>query len=262
MNSLNIWSNIPGQWYKASTEPDAQKAAGNEAKAGAGQMLVKEIKSVDELLRFFAELCQKADVWNSVRFHTHGSPGSIALGSSSLSLETCARLENQDFDRLFAANCTLTFEGCNVAEEARGEYFLVEVAKTLLVRNGGKARGNTVSGFGHYGSNPDSSHPFGTWVTANLGAGGTLRLENGTHLHRDNIRNRGDAAASRAADFERRGWLKPGVRTEIDLAVQQARNWMATDGFEQRYNACKWLNFVDFKFAEADNAVFHEPGWR
>ena len=105
-----------------------------------------------------------------VNFHTHGSGGSIALGSTSLNSRSLERLENQDFDRIFAANSVITFDGCNVAEGAQGEFFLVEVGDVLLSVKGGKIRGNTGGGFGYFGGD-DSVHPLGEWITATVGPG-------------------------------------------------------------------------------------------
>ncbi len=147
MNTLHICSDIPGQLFKASTEPDAVGKSEREAKAGH-RALVERIMSMNDLIRLFNRLANGSDEWGTVNFHTHGSGGSIALGSNSLNLDSVARLENMDYGRIFAKDCVITFEGCNVAEGAAGEFFLVEIGDTLLSVKGGKVRGNTGAGLG------------------------------------------------------------------------------------------------------------------
>jgi hypothetical protein len=183
-----------------------------------------------------------------VNFHTHGAGGSVALGAGYLNLDTYIRLENQDFGRLFAKDCIITFDGCNVAEGCAGEYFLVEIARTLLLDQGGKVRGNTGAGFGSWFGG-DSVHPFGSWVTANLGPGGTLRLENGIHLHRDNIQKRIEKLRANIPDFESKGLFHPGDKEAMDKALLNAVGWAANDNWDNRFQACKWLDTAESKLS-------------
>src|SRR5262245_48350084 len=125
--------------------------------------------SANDLIRLFTRLANQSEVWNALSFHTHGSGGSIGLGSTSLNLDSIQRLENQGFDRIFAADCTITFDGCSL--------------------KGGKVRGNTGIGFGYWGTE-ESVHPFGSWITVTVGQGGTFRFDKLIHMHPDRINQR------------------------------------------------------------------------
>ena len=248
MNRLQLWSDIPGQLFKASTESDATGQA--EVEKGKGDtVLVERLNSLNDLIRLFTRLCQKDDVWDSVNFHTHGSGGSIALGSNSLDLDSYFRLENQDFERMFAKGCIITFDGCNVAEGCAGEFFLIEIAITLLATIGGKVRGNTGAGFGTFFGG-ESFHPLGGWVTAIIEPGGTIRLENGTHLHTGNIQARISALHSKIADCDRRHLFRPGEKGELEQAEQVATIWAAQGSFRARFKACIWLDDAEDKIGK------------
>jgi hypothetical protein len=136
------------------------------------------------------------------------------------------RLENQDFARLFAADCQVTFDGCNVGEGAQGEYFLVEIARTLLINNGGRVRGNIAGGFGYWGNfEAGGWHPFGKWITAYSGPGGGARLsENATHLRLDFLQ----ARIARLRDRVRvhPNWFRAAEKHDIESAADQAEMWL------------------------------------
>jgi hypothetical protein len=247
MNRLFIWSDIPGEWFKASMEGNSKTQLADAAKISGTNVLIEKVMSINDLIRLFKRLGEKSDEWDSVNFHTHGNSGTIALGSVSLNLDSYKQLENQDFGRLFAKDCVITFEGCNVAEEANGEYFLIEIAQTLLLSKGGKVRGNTGSGFGNTFSGGDSFHPFGTWITANIGAGGTLRLENGVHLNRDNIQKR---ISTLSADIVRcEKFFRWGEKEELEKAKNYATIWLAGGSWTSRWYACKTLDSAEDKIA-------------
>lgn len=249
MNTLNIWSDIPGQWYKASTKSDAIEKAEKEAKAGH-KTLVEQVNSVNDLLRLFTRLANESDVWHTLNFYTHGSGGAIALGSNHLDLSSLERFENQDLSRIFAANCVITFDGCNVAEGAQGEFFLVEVGDVFLSVNGGKVRGSTGAGFGYWGGSDSSVHPFGDWITATVGPGGTIRFDKLNHLHPDRINER-IAEYSRRIVFienemnEEDGFL-PGEKQEIQKCLGQARAW-GVSRWSARFQSCLWLDKAESK---------------
>lgn len=243
-NNLYIWSNIPGQWFKASTETDASKKSADDSKAG-NKVLVAEVKSLDDLGNLFTRLANQSDVWNSVSFYTHGAGGSVALGATSLTSKTLQVLENRNLERIFAKDCAITFEGCSVAEDAEGEFFLIQVGETFVSTEGGKVRGNTGSGFGYWGGE-SSAHPFGEWVVANVGAGGSLRLENGNFLHLDHIRDRLKAAERKLADFK--DWPPGNDKRLIEEWVQNVKNW-GTTGWNARLQSCLWLDKIEAQFS-------------
>ena len=253
MNRLYIWSDVPGDLFKTSCEGDARTQA-NSDKTAETNVRIEKVMSINDLLRLFRILCDESAEWHTVNFHTHGNGGTIALGSTHLNLDNYSQLENNDFGRLFAKDCVITFEGCQVADGAVGEYFLVEIAHTLLLVKGGKVRGNTTYGFGNLLSGGDSSHPFGTWVSANVWVGGALRLENGVHLHRDNIMKRIAALPEKISRCEK--YFRPGEKQQAEKAKNQAAMWMLNDGWSRRWEAIKWLETAETMLKEIE---FRQP---
>jgi hypothetical protein len=87
-------------------------------------------------------------------FHTHGSPGRLALGETAcLSINDLDKLRNKGFEGLFAAGALINFLGCDAAQfdpsksgtsdgTNDGELFLAEFACIFLKRNGGRAVGS------------------------------------------------------------------------------------------------------------------------
>jgi hypothetical protein len=259
MNRLFIWSDITGDWIHASSRRESEGEAADAAKVAGTTVLVEKVESLNDLVRLFTRLCQDVDVWHSVSFSTHGSGGQIYLGSTSLNLQTYIRLENQDFGRLFTKDTVITFEGCNVAEGCAGEYFLIQIASTLLLGTGGQVRGSTGLGLGL--PTGGTIHPFGTWVTAKLGQGGTLVLENGTHLHLDNINNRISGLRKKTAELEGKGFLKAGDKPELEMAAANAAAWMTTPNWNRRFEACKWLDKAEAKIKARDLEHFTRRKW-
>jgi hypothetical protein len=247
VNRLNIWSDIPGQWYKASTKSDAVEKSEKDAKAG-DKALIEQIESVSDLIELFKRLVSASDVWDTLNFHTHGSGGSIALGSTSLNSGSIEQLEKQGFDRLFSATCVITFEGCNVAEGASGEFFLAKVGDVLLSVNGGKVRGNTGAGLGYWGGDA-SVHPFGEWITATVGPGGTIRFDKLNHLHPDLINARIAKLALRIEQADVK--FQPGDKEELLKCLTQAKTWGVGRWFT-RLQSCLWLEKAESKFSEID----------
>lgn len=258
MNKLYIWSDIPGDFFKASCEGDARTQS-NSDKNAETKVRIEKVMSVNDLIRLFRSLCDESIEWNSVNFHTHGTGGAIALGSTFLDLDSYVRLENNDFGRLFAKDCVITFEGCEVADGADGEYFLIEIARTLLINKGGKVRGNTNFGFGNIFTGGDSSHPFGTWVSANLSVGGALNLVNGKHLHRDNIFKKIKALSEQIARCEK--YFRQGEKQRVEKAKLEAEVWMRSESWQGRWQAARWLDTAEkiLKEIELRQPVFVYP---
>lgn len=241
MNRLHLWSDIPGQLFKASTESDAVGRARTEEEEGH-RTLTQRVDSVNDLLRLFTRLAQEPAVWDSLNFHTHGSGGSIALGSTSLNIDSLQRFENQDFDRLFSPTCVITFDGCNVAEGPEGEYFLALAGNTFLTVKGGKVRGNTGAGFGNWGRAEDSRHPFGEWITATVGPGGTIRFDKLNHLHPQKIDERVAQLVRAIQRLEKN--LSLQEKREMQDCLDNARAW-GVGRWHARLQSCLWLDKAD-----------------
>lgn len=250
MNKLYIWSDIPGDFFKSSCEGDARTQSDSDKNAG-NNIRIEKVMSVNDLIRLFRTLSDESKEWHTVNFHTHGASGAIALGSTFLNLDSYVKLENNDFGRLFAKDCIITFEGCEVAEGALGEYFLIEIARTLLINKGGKVRGNTVGGFGNLVSGGDSFHPFGTWVSANLAVGGALNLVNGKYLHRDNILKRIKALSEQISRCEK--CFRHGEKQQAEKAKNEAEVWMRSESWNSRWQATKWLDTAEKMLKEIES---------
>ena len=245
MNRLYIWSDIPGQWYKASTESDATGQAAGSDKTPGTKTLVENVTSMSTLVALFTRLHESNDEWNSVNFHTHGAGGQVALGSDILNFVACRQLEGQNFERLFASDCVITFDGCSVAEGAAGEYFLVKIGSTLLTRGGGQIRGSTGGGFGSWGGG-ESLHPTGNWVTAYVGPGGTVRLsDNATNLQRSTIEERIVSLRKKNSEYDELGWLQANEKRTLFEAEQNAVTEVSSDSWFRRFEATRWLEWAE-----------------
>jgi hypothetical protein len=229
-NSIHIWSDIPGDW-RLSSRRDAQ-THGHQ---------ILQVVSIPDLVSAFGRFRAEGVVFDEMDFHTHGGPGGIALGSDSLDYLTMQKLEGLSFDKLFARQAMITFTGCNVAEGAQGEYFLVRAGKALLRNGGGKVLGSTGAGLADPIFSGDVYHPFGDWVTATIGPGGTATLRGHKYLIPKKLRERISQAQSRMTDEPR------VAATEI----AQATTYLASGSEWDLMQASLWLDQADKKIAEA-----------
>lgn len=237
---LMIWSDIPGDWFHASSESDAESQKKYSSRQG-DSVRIERVDSFNDLIRLFKTLNSQGTSWDSVNFHTHGNGGSIALGSNNLNLTTVERLDLENFNGLFKRNCEIVFDGCNVAEGAHGEFFLVKIGNALLATAGGRVKGNTGAGFGNWGSST-SVHPVGDWITATVTSGGSIKFDKLYFLDENLIKKR-----IRDADQEisrLRSAFRGPEETEARKALQNAKNF-GTGRWTARYWACLWLEDVD-----------------
>ena len=132
MATAHISSDMP---TKALTTLMEDSAA-DHAKKGDTTYGVDNLPSLSLLFR---KLKEKKARLTHVDFHTHGSPGSLAIGSDHLNRTTLLRdFAGRGFDAVFAKDARIFFHGCNIAEKAVGELFLAEVAVTFLKSGGGR----------------------------------------------------------------------------------------------------------------------------
>jgi hypothetical protein len=204
----HIHSDIPGK-FSLSTKHDARAHA-----SGSREVAVR-VKSINELVGLFQGWARTGERVDSLDFHTHGSPGAIYLGRDTLSWASTdlPRLQNTGVQRVFTAKCTITFSGCNVAEEPQGEAFLAVVGKAWLSTSGGSVRGSTGKGlmdpFGWL-SPTRVWHPTGRWVTATVLPGGAVTLSGHVWLHPNDLRGV-------AAKLESLVRPMPGTSTSVPL---------------------------------------------
>jgi hypothetical protein len=207
-NLLFLWSEMrpgPGEgrsiseWLKSFfPEEDASHALSQEAgNDPANYVRDIGVLSVQDLVDTFRGLAKGATKFDAVTFTTHGGPGSIRLGAEDFDAVDCrdgGRFKG--CEELFNQGCSIKFLGCEVAQGADGEEFLVEIGKSLLLERGG-----TVSGCSTYAyQNPFTNYPhlLGPWVTAQIGPGGTYTLINATHLDPKELNRRMQDAYYRA----------------------------------------------------------------
>jgi hypothetical protein len=117
------------------------------------------------------------DVLNSGRafdrilFETHGSPGKIYFGDSSLGADWWSYARK--YNNIAAYNVRVYFNGCNVADTDEGWRFLEAAANVFTAPGGGQVFGQTSLGFG----NPFDGHVVHLWGTTRilyLDAGGNI----------------------------------------------------------------------------------------
>lgn len=172
-------------------------------------------------------------------FHAHGSPGGIALGNDVLDIETIGEFSNKGYDQLFDKGATIKFVGCNVGEDAIGEYFLYLVGQTFLRRNGGKVMGNTAAGFA---LTSDPIHPFGRWVTVNVSAGGAVSFSGHSHLDLKKIDARIANAQRRLAALRGTEFSLTEDRTALENAIRFITPAARRNSYENMYWACYYLD--------------------
>ena len=183
----HIHADIPGK-FSLSTKHDAR------AHASGSRDIAVEVKSLTGLVDLFRKWAIAGERVESLDFHTHGSPGVIHLGNEGLSANSIdlQRIVDTGVRKVFAPKCTVTFSGCNVAEEPQGEAFLAEVGKAMLFDSGGSTRANTAKGlmdpFGWLSPTHVWHPPIGTWVTATVQPGGAVTLDGHVWLYPNRLR--------------------------------------------------------------------------
>ena len=245
---VHFWSDKPDDWH-ASSRGDADKHA--DAEHGTAT----QIDSIEKLKSVFRAMLGFNATLDHVDFHTHGGPGSIALGADSLNYSNVGiQLGNQGFESLFNKDAAIIFTGCNVAESYPGEYFLVCVGATLLKTNGGKVMGSTGFGLADPLFTGDVFHPMGTWVSANVSVGGAVTLVNNKYLVSDTIRVH---MTNVAADIDRLPRFSK-IQAQIDAAQQaldkakeMMPNGIPSPAFANMFNACYYLEKADNSLAFA-----------
>ena len=176
---VHLWSDIPnhkalGFIPKASMGPNAHR----HAAPGEIAQKLTSLKSLESVLKDF--LAPPSIRVDRLDFHTHGSPGGIALGSERLRYNTLKRFKNMGLDKVFSPTARVFFHGCNVAKGIQGELFLAEFGHIFL-KGGGRVGGSTSLGI----ANPvggTTAHFWGQSVYANVKSGGKVTLKRHSHL--------------------------------------------------------------------------------
>lgn len=248
MNRVHIWSDIPKDW-RSSSGTDA-----NEHAAENGDMVIN-VNSLDELLALFNEWVKMEISFDVMDFHTHGGPGVINIGSCRLTSANLYRLYTSNVDRIFNNNAQVVFNGCNVAQDYWGEFFLLRFGKMMLKGGGGKVLGNTGTGIADPLFTGDVYHPFGDWVSVEVGMGGGAKLNGHRHLVSKNVNARIKTADEKIRKLESNGTLSAFDMLEINTWLTTARIYAANPTAENMFNSCDHLRIVEQKISEKERAV-------
>lgn len=236
---LFIWSDIPGDFFHASSGRDARGAAADDTGNTA------EVQRVDLVLGLWGLLqgyIDKSRAFDLLEFHTHGAGGVVCLGGDQLTAVELQKVQLKGYDRALRPGATINLTGCNCAEGAFGELLLIQFARTLLRTGGGTVKGNTGAGIAVGGLLDliwiDSGavyHPFGHWVSAQATPGGAVSLFNHYHLDLDNINGRITRVEKSWS------WLDADEQKDVRNELDEAKKFLpplAPLEFWNLYGAC------------------------
>lgn len=241
MNRAHIWSDVPGDFFSGSSSSDAEEHA--EEQGG----MARNVNSIDELLALFKEWLHWEESFDVIDFHTHGGPGVIYIGSDKLTDSNLYRLYTSNLGSIFRNNAQVIFNGCNVAEGFRGEYFLWRFGNMMLKEGGGKVMGNSGLGFADAFISGDVYHPFGDWVTVEVGIGGGAKLSGHRDLVLDTINARTKTADEKIKSLESDGSISAYDAINVRNWLLIARMYAANPTHENMFHACDHLRMVEKK---------------
>ncbi len=267
---IHFWADIKDD-FRPSSETLADEHAGEDEGLSVRLTSLADLQSE---LQFLKVEGRKVDLMD---FHTHGNKGSIALGAESLNVNNVAlRLNNKGFDRIFNQDASINFDGCNVGQGYQGEFFLALVGRILLVSSGGKVMGNTGVGIGmpflvKVGylsplgiagalipiSKGEGPHPLGSWVTAHVGIGGSVRLENHSYLIPEKIKERIRDGESRFAKMDVTHTYFMATKQHLLAAKDMVSQENMTPSFRRMFNACIYLQKLENNLYAAEVAERH-----
>lgn len=245
-------------WRPSMVHSATRHAEGHAGHSTLGAGSVAELKHAFQRMLSGPEL-------DAMDFHTHGSPGSILLGEDRLNVNTLDELRDCGFEGLFKAGAVVEFLGCNVAEEARGEVFLAEFGAIVLRGQGGEVRGSTSVGFQDPLFSGEMAHFWGDWVTAEVLAGGAVRLRNHRHLHPHLIRGGIERLRQLVAERRRRsagraresglGSLRELALIGVESDLDRAERYLDANGgrpsYRFVYHAYDFLSQARTAYGEA-----------
>jgi hypothetical protein len=248
MNKAHFWSDIPKDW-RASSSGNANKHAGKH-----GDFVIN-VKTLGELQSWFRHWVQGEESFDFIDFHTHGAPGLLCIGADELTIGTIYKIFTPKVDQIFNNDAQVIFNGCNVAEGHWGEYFLVKFGETMLKGGGGKVFGNTGLGIMDPVFTGDVFHPLGDWVCANVSRGGSVRLENHTHLVLENINKKISEAEETVQHLSAIGEINDSEKLAMITDVNCAKTFAAHPTDWNMFNACDHLWMFDKKLEKS------KPRW-
>jgi hypothetical protein len=236
---LYVWSDKPNDYWHKSQKGQAE-GLGEKANAR-----VEQVRDVNSLLTLFRRIRDSGEKLVELRFYAHGNKGLIQLGADSLDTDVInRRFSSERFESMFGKGCFVSFEGCNCAEGAIGEFFIVRVGKVLLRGGGGSVRGSTATTYQYAGN------PFGDWVYAEVAPGGGASLSGETHLNIYSIMRRARAAIAAYAKLNKSKWSYTD-KQEWDQWIGNVDYYaiQAADTWENNLQACLWLDYVEAKLS-------------
>lgn len=234
---VHFWSDIPND-FRASSRRDAELHSETDGTS-------TQVTSIEKLKSVFRAMLNFKATLDLVDFHTHGFPGGICLGADNLYYDNVeVQLAKQNFETLFSKNASIIFTGCNVGESYTGEYFLVRVGEILLKTSGGKVMGSTGAGLADPLFTGDVFHPTGTWVSAEVGVGGGVKLVNNSYLIPEKVRSRIKDCDTKLATTPRSVKNAPQL-SNASSHIGNAKTWVppgnSTPSFSAMFYACYFI---------------------
>jgi hypothetical protein len=270
-NIVHFWSDQVADWSTwehplltflvdsraviASTKGLAEKSADAD-----GSHTAERVNGAAHLASIFRAVLRVNYKFDQADFHTHGGPGTVVLGKDPLNLSRLGSFENQSFEKTFNKDATITFHGCNIGDEADGEYFLVRIGEIFLRGGGGKALGNTGMGVGHGAISGKLIHPLGKWVTAKVTPGGAVSLSGHTNLVASVITERFGKAVMRVEELEQRRALCDLKETKNSL--YKASEYVTPQDFgswAKLWQACSNVENAEKELDKAETASRPRP---
>lgn len=246
MKGVHIWSNDPKAWWSGSSESDATKHA-----EGAGDLVIN-VNSLSELREVFKGWVDSGQSFDLIDFHTHGSGGRIGIGSEDLEHMNLSSVYTPKIERVCNPDAQIIFTGCNVAETFNGEYFLLRVGEMMLLNSGGTVKGHTGYGFAEVLFSGDVFHPFGNWVTVEIGVGGGGKFFNNHYFIPEKISERINEAEKRIAYYEDKNVFAVGEALKIRTNLNNARMFSFSPTNKNMFYALDELFLVDNKLNKMD----------
>ena len=146
-----------------STRLGMDNSVASGANARSEDRIKKSVKTFSEMRNALDDLLAANTVIDRLLIETHGSPGRISLGGSSVNHTVIDNwFANRGYERMFSGSANIVFNGCNVAEGDDGWRFLEKFGNALLKLNGGQVTGWTSAGF----SSPFDGHVIHLWGDA------------------------------------------------------------------------------------------------
>lgn len=161
-DQLMIYSKDDSDFAPEARRFEKESATESKKAADAGDL--------DDFIPILDRYCHL----RQLNFLTHGSSGSIIVGTGALHLGNAKMFLKPPHAQLFSGPGRLLFMGCNVGEGDFGRDFLIEAGKTLFMGKGGIVGGSTAKTIGMRGGLIDTFRLWGNLRVIKLDGAGAV----------------------------------------------------------------------------------------